>query len=541
MKIKLDISWGLFLFFVYLLSLAFLLFAHYMKICADPALGGEELALAFRNVDCLKYRVQPDSYSTTFSSVLFYWIGSYLLPISVQSARTFKILFMSGLPVIMCLILKRIYHDISYRACLFCVILWLTMAPVTWFSIMSTENCLECFFGFLLLYQALSFSWCRPLWLIIIELLALSVLAVWTVHIYGSAIVLIIASYTWLAWQLITEKRIAVEKKLRLGACFALTCVLTICWMFWPLLFYSTDSLALFAGSRSVTSDWMLMMQSIKYCLSDIFGVPCSYLLGGDINAGALPLFRTGMPALFLLFLGYDAGKNERKMEVLTITVAGILSLIVCIMSTDNPGIRRMMPALTVVALLAGLGVDRILSERNGHSKNIYARPVVILISMMTIGNLLPLVSREYWWVSALLVVALGALVLRSIETLEPLQRRMMSLLVVLVLFVACVTFFESFLDVRRNFSQWLQRDFECFEGKDYVESVEMLCEQVQRGQIVLAGDDYSYDSIIMLKLICDRRGLEYHRPVYDGRWPSRIPSAPYVQKRSEGRNQMSE
>ena len=105
---KKSINLFLILIIVCLISFAILYYAHSIRVNKDVALNGEEAGMAYRSVYLLPEHKQAESYATTSSAVVYYWIGSYLLPITVNSQRIFKILGMSFLPLIMILTMREI-------------------------------------------------------------------------------------------------------------------------------------------------------------------------------------------------------------------------------------------------------------------------------------------------------------------------------------------------------------------------------------------------------------------------------------------------
>lgn len=441
-------SFAIILTLIYLSSLLILLSAHSVRVHKDPGLTGEELAIAYRDVYLLPTRAQDNCYATTFSSAIYYWAGSYLLPISVNSQRIFKIIGMAFLPVLIVLIMRTIRPQTTWRSAAAAALVFLVMPAVTWFSIMVQDFPSDCVFSFLALYLALRFSWQdRPV-KVAGYLLAIGLLIVWFIHFYGGSFPLAVIIPLLLGWKALTGP--SPERIERLAG-WLVFCLATFALVWWPKLYFG-PAVVMFNGGRTLTLNWPAVGHSFSVLFEDIFVASNSYLLGGWMIYPALPGLWYQIVFIALLLAGIFLLWRERNSYLFWLLLIAFFSFIMGGLFGDVPGIRRVFPFLIVAAIWLGFGLEA--AGRFGR------------------GKLLQF---------ALILVLVGS---------------------------AAFTFYGTYRHISLTYQSWLQRDFTYLPGKNYEQTVEALIARSQHEQVILRPHEYSYDLYLLLKLFCQRRGL---------------------------------
>lgn len=463
---------GLLFLGLYAVSLTALLFAHYLKVSADPGLNGEELDCTFRNVAYFGHRVQADEYSAGFSGVLFFWLGSHVVPMGVHYGRLWKIFFMAALPVVAAGLVREGGCRGRGGPMLAGLILAFS-GPVAWLSIMGTDYCLDAVSSLAMLIVAWRIPWDGRPGLIARRLVALVALAVWTVHSYASSLVVFPVMAGALLYRVYTTPGLTrAARHARSGwlvGAGAATCVLAG----WPFLWYASRPLATFMGCEQASLSAGAVPANARTLLGDLFIEPQSYLLSLSVPVAVFPLTVGGVGVLMLAVIGIRGMFRERRAWAVVLCTVGVLSLAMALLAGENGGLRRCIPFAVVMAAFAGVGAERLLS-----------------------GGM-PLLVRR---------VVLAA-----------------------ILCSAMSSYVGGYLRMHSGFKQWLQKDFRFSPGLDYAQTVEAIVRDAAGHQLSFTEKDYDPATFFMLSTLADRRGETYIPPEYAGAWDPRIPRRPYV------------
>ena len=230
------------------------------------------------------------------------------------------------------------------------------------------------------------------------------------------------------------------------------------------------------SGGGKVIIEKTRMIENAEIIFSDLFIQPCSYLIGGEIIS---PVF-SGTAILIPLFgVCGMAWMLVRKRYLITASLALIIlsSLMLGIISGENTGLRRITPLVVCIFIFAGAGVE-----------------LILMISRKTL--------KKYHF---LIYFFLTGLICGSVFTYQ-----------------------KNVSHISNNHRTWLQRNFTYIEGKNYTESVDALVRRMEIRKIELKTDDYSWDVLIMLDMLCRSNGKPYNKPEITGSWPKNIPKSPY-------------
>ena len=470
-------------FHVYLICLASLLFAHYMKITKDPALHGEELAAAYRNVVYLEQHLQSDYMATNFSGTMFYWLGSHLFPCSTQSQRLFKISVVALLPCLLMVLARRIRPETSLGALLFGAVVFILIPSVSWLSITAIECCADVVFSLLMLLLAFTIGRDGWKWRDWARVSAIGILMVWVAHFYGASLVVLPVT----AMVALTRALSGVELRRPAGlwrfAGLVSVGILVFVAIFWPYLYFGTSKLSMFSGGGKCELSPLLILRNLSVVSGDLFVKTDSYMLAGDILPAAFPFFWQGAVLLVLAAVGAFYSIRTGRTEGVSCIAVILLSVVLSGVASSYPGIRRIIPAVVMFVVMAVVGFD-VLWSKAGHP-----------------------VRSVFFTRLAMTVVAVGIVVM------------------------SCRSWIGAYTYVHTHYRPWLQREFVNLDGMDYQQTVETLVARLQKNQITLSHHDYHRDVVVMLRLICQRRGGGYVPPYYDGEWDSRLHEEKFISR----------
>lgn len=531
---------------IYVVAIVALHVAHVVRVTADPALVGEELDFAFRNLVYLDHAIQPDAYSTTFSSVLLYRLAS-VLPggaLTIHYARVFRLWLLAGLPVVAALLARRLVTQQRRLAGWSAAILCLSMTPVVWLGIMSVDYCLDAMFGLSAVLLADRIRWdARPRTLLVLLLTAV-LLTAWTVHLYAASLVIFpvlalqiscrLAGY-WrrspatradAPWRPLTP---AQATALWLVVGVTVTVVIQ-----WPRLLYTTRPLLLFSGARHPALDVQVVERNLSIVLSDMFAVPKSYLLLDNVRRGAFPWQGTGVAAGALALVGGVTALRRRTGERAVVLLAiAALSLLAALVVPENGGIRRCIPCVVVLCVFAGAGCARF---RAVPRRDLLMLGVGLLlwVPVTAVVRHLALGAPGWWPVALSACVTTMALAVVS-EGVRP-RRSLASALLLLLLAGASWGHAWGLGVSYRRYQPWIQKQFALLAEADYEMTVERLIERMRREQLSFSSEQYDPETFFMLFQLARQRGVAYVPPRYSGPWDERLPLAPYIAADSDVR-----
>ncbi len=494
---------------IYTWSLFILLAAHYIRTAKDPGLIGEELAVAFRDTVCFENRRQHDLYAPYYSASIFYWAGNHLLPLTIHTGRLLKIFTVATLPVLLMLLVRYIQPNISLVSSLFGVGLFTLIAPVSWYSIMSTENVLDCPFGLLVLYLALTTNWRASPPRLILRVTTLLVLTAFSVHIYGSSLILLLTAAVGCFFSHQESgggTTPSVSRSFVVAGVFAsLGALLSL----WPLIVYESSSVSLLTSTASFETDWASLEHNFVATFRDFFHYSGSYMIINYLPFAAFPWRLGGLGVMVLAVVGLTTVRSNRNVWLL-ITLIG-LSIIVATFAGINPGIRRVVPLVAALTLAAGLGFERLrLAGSNNRSLKI-SNVILAGVVLWSVFNL----REEYIYANALIlffVLVLSIWFFLARHTSRYVNLVEMSGATLLGLFLAHFIF--SYAMIAERYQAWLQRDFTFLPNKNYEQTVETLVTQAQEEELQLSLENYSCDTILLVELLCRHRNLPCIRPV---------------------------
>ncbi len=470
-------------FHVYLLCLASLLFSHYMKITKDPALHGEELAAAYRNVVYLENHVQSDYMATNFSGTMFYWLGSHLFPCTTQSQRLFKISVVALLPCLLMALARRIRPETSLVALLFGALVFILIPSVSWLSVTAIECCADVVFSVLMLLLAFTVGRDGWKWRDWARVSAIGGMMVWVAHFYGASLVVLPVTAAVVLTRALNGVELRRPDSWWRFASLAAGGILVLVATFWPYLYFGTSKLSMFSGGGKCELSPLMIMRNLSVVSGDLFVKTDSYMLAGDILPAAFPFFWQGAVLLALAGVGVVYVIRTRRAEGLSCVAIILLSVVLSGVASSYPGIRRIIPAVVMFIVMAVVGFDVIWSKA-GHA-------------------------------------------VRAASFI----RRAMVVMTVLIVALSCQSWIGAYKYVHTHYRPWLQREFVNLEGMDYQQTAETLVSRLQKGQIALSRQEYHRDVVVMLQLICRRRGGGYVPPYYDGEWDSRLHEKEFISR----------
>lgn len=420
---------------VYLVSFALLFGAQSVRLNRNDGLIGEDLASAYRNVYLLPLHIQNDGFATNFSGTVYFWLGSYLLPLSVASQGLFKIISMAFFPLILILLMRTVRPATAWPTLLLSALLLATIPPLSWYSIMTAEYALDCVYAFFSLWLAFNFSWHDPPGRLSGRLCLLGLSIIWFANLYPTCLIIALIIPLLLGVRIWTEKPAAAGRHawgpLQRSLCWLTFVSLTFLGTLWPKWYFGPQ-VTIFTGGGKPTLDWASLANSWSYMISDLFIKPVSYLANGDILIPAWPYWLTGGPLLLLALAGcWLLWREKNRFAVWLLLIAGS-SFGLGLFAGVNPGIRRIFPFVVVMVIAAGFGLEQL-------SKGRRTRPA-------------------YW---ALVIFLLGS---------------------------SLFLFWQTYAYVAVSFRPWLQREFTYLPGKNYAGTVETLVGMSQRGPLKLRG-----------------------------------------------------
>lgn len=442
----------------------------------NPMLWGEEVACSFRNVVFLEQHLQADCYATNFSAYVFYWIGSHLMPMTIESLRIWKILFMSSLGPLMSAILLRIQPRIGLWLAALPALLFPLIPTVAMFSTVGVETGLDSLFTFLLFYLALGISWSREsAFRTGVRLILCSLLSVWSVHIYGSAL-----SVICIAWVIVFYRSIFEFQGSRqihfLAALFVL--VITVAASFWPLKYFGPRVLMMYGGGNAslLFND---VWKSIYFNFLDFFVTSSTYEVRGRLPFPAFPWELNGL--LLVLFAFAGAAGFLRRRSVGWLILVGFSSAVLTIISGPMPGIRRTFPLLIIMLLLAAVGI---------YNLHILARACAINMNHSRRASVEGGGGRP-----------------RILDSLRFLMLHRSSMFFsILMLFVTIGIFGRTLWRMKEIYSPATPWKFSAIQEKNYNETIETIVDRLTREEVELSLKDYDFNYVLFFDLICRRR-----------------------------------
>ena len=517
---------------IYAISLSLLLFAHYMRVTVNPALNGEELEFTFRNIVYFTKRVQPDAYSTTFSSSAFYWIGSHVMPMSIHYGRVWRILFLAGMPVLIAILVRQLWPGASRLSCVSAALLYMFLAPVTWLSILSIDYCIDCAFGFVLFLIVVRTRWSALVRTLLWRLLAMAVLSAWTIHLYGSIFVLFPVLMLYVPWRILRTGNLDPGSRLaRLGVVF-LAGGITTGLIFWPTLYYVTQPLAMFGGVRKGTIELEGIVHNVSVMLHDLFLETQSYLLEADMQMPAFPIVHTGVAVVLLAGVGCYACMRSRSAPAVALAAVALLSLGLGITVQDNPGLRRCMPMVIALCVFAGVGMDVVCRQWNWTGSR-FSCCLLIAIGMVSIWWAVGEVgSKSEVW-PFLMIAGVAWLLWGFIAVFPKVKTWSARTGVTVMLASAGFCFFAGYVQMRQYFDPWLQLPFTYLPGRNYEETIEELAVEMQQNKLSFSESQYAPATFMLWQVLADRRERPFIPPIYHGDWDGRIPRHPIVSSAS--------
>ena len=486
---------------LYAWSFALLFIAHLIKTTKDPGLGGEEIACGFNNAVYFAAREQRDGYAVDFSAHIFYWIGSYLMPFTIHSARLFKIIFVAAVPALLALLMKTVKPDARVFSRVFSALLFSLIPAMSWISIWGFEWILDLFFGLILLILCLRFEWGVPPGRRLAGLGGLALLAVWCVHIYPSSFIVVPVSLLILLARSWTAPR---QGSVWLRVLTALvTIAAVILAAHWPYLYFKTPYLSFLRGGGQIAWDWESLRLNLQLNYEDFFTRAASYLITGWLPYPAFPWERGGAALIVLMLCGALWVRRNPALAWLII-LAGC-SLVITLAVGANPGIRRAFPLVAVMCVLAGLGIERLIATPRSPA---WAR---IFLGLILLGaGVTALIAwggtRPYAAVVAAVSLVIPWLLGRRIFVVYPAAARAAACL---YLAVHASNLWVTYDFVAHNYENWLQREFTYYPGMNYEETMEEMVRRARREELYFTKEEYHYDTVVFLDLMCKRRGLQ--------------------------------
>jgi hypothetical protein len=486
---------------LYVWALALFLTAHWARVAADPGLMGEEIAQSFRNPVYFAHRLQADGYATGFSAHAFFLIGTYVLPLSVSSGRVFKMLFVALLAPLLAGMVLRTNPRVSPLVAAFPGVLFPLLPSMAFFASLGADFVLDCVFTLALLWLALDFTWNpraqQGFWN---RLVAMGLLTVWSLHFYAGSLSVIATAYAVLLARSLVGHRSARDR-LKAVALFAFFCAVVAVVACWPYAYFE-GPLVVLKGGGSLDLRKEMLLHAVRYNYDDLFVRSSTYLVGEAFAIPVFPWRRGGAMIMVLVLVGIvSVARHRRGVWIL---VMGFSNLGVSLLSGEFPGIRRSVPVVLAICLLAALGFQFLLDQRAAVARTLISPAAVAAIIAFT-SDLWGPVRWEYW---ALGIGALGPLVLWSRAGIARHHKAILQVLMGGMLVAPSITFAEVCLHMRARFKAPLSREFVFLPGKNYEETIEELVARMQEGQISLSRKDYSFDNLVLLDLICKRRGL---------------------------------
>lgn len=410
---------------IYAVSFSLLFYGHSIKVKKDPGLNGEELAAAYRNVYLLPSHVQSDCYATNFSSTIYYWLGTYLIPITVNSQRIFKIIAMAFLPVLMFLIMHEIRPRTSWESAIMAPLLFMAAPAISWLSMMAIETPTDVVFSFLALLLAIRFSWKRNGISILMNLTLIGILIGWFVNFYGGSLVIALFIPLIIGWKVIAEKEYD-----RWGY-WLFFCAAAYLLIWWPKL-YSGPGVVMFGGGRVLDLTWNSIWNNLYVLYEDLFIKPKSYLVGGEVFYAVFPWLWYKILFLALVSSGVFALFYEKNKYTFWLLMIAAFNLFLGSLSSTFPGIRRVIPMIAITFIYGGFGIDLLVRMPWG---DYFKKGLIIFLA----ANALYIFSENYKFVSV-------------------------------------------------SYKPWLQRTFTYLPNKNYAETIEALISSARTEPLRLRG-----------------------------------------------------
>jgi tetratricopeptide (TPR) repeat protein len=513
---------------IYALALGLLFFAHYVRISVDPALNGEELEFAFRNIIYFAECVQPDAYSTTFSSSLFYWIGSHLIPMSIHYGRVWRILFLAGVPVLIAMLVRQLWPGASRFSSVSAALLFMFLAPVTWLSILSVDYCIDCLFGFVLFLLVVRTRWSAPIKSLLWRLLLMAALSTWTIHLYGSIAVLFPVLVLYIPWRIVRTRNLGREPRLARLAIAGVAAGLTTGLIFWPRWYYETQPLVMFGGPRKGTFAPESLVHNVAVILNDLFLETRSYMLEADMQMPAFPVAHTGVTVALLAVVGCCACMRARIAPAAALAAVGLLSFGLGVTVYENPGLRRCIPMVIALSVFAGVGTEVVCRQLNSSGSRLSCCLLVALGMVSAWWAVGEAGTKTEGW--PFLIIAGIAWLLWGLIAMFPRIKPWSARTGVAAMVVSAgFCFFTGYAQMRQYFDPWLQLPFTYLPGRNYEETIEELAIKLQQKRLSFSDSQYAPATFMLWWVLADRRGSPYMAPAYHGDWDTRIPRLPFV------------
>ncbi|NMC62882.1 MAG: hypothetical protein GYA55_06895 [SAR324 cluster bacterium] len=496
----------------YVVFLGLLLFMHHTRIAKDDGLIGEELAVGYRNVVYFEQQRITDGYSTNYSGQIFYYIGSKVLPITINSARILTILATAFLGPLILLFMYRLCPRASLLSAWFPVLLLPMLPAVAWYGSIATENLTDCAFSFAALYSAFDWHWCwrrTSFWVRLFSFIALFAFAV---HFYPSSLPVLMCTLMIVLWRTWSQKESIKGALFQLGIFALIVAALTV----WPYFYYNESHIPLWQGGGQLLLTKEALWSNLRINYLDLFVQPASYLIGGYVEQPCFAFFRGGIFIVFLLVLGlFSFNRQQESFSILFITIA---SLALTTVAGANPGIRRAMPFVICFCLFAGMGIHFIATRRS-----------IILVRTLS-ALIVPVIlysCRAYYpdlslrFITIISALSAAAILCVSIFLAHQDRSRLIAPVFGIVFLVApFLNFLDASESVSKHYTAWLQRQFKYMPGKNYEETIGALLQSMQKESIEISTDDYAFETLVLLDLFCRRRQISCIPPRIVGNGP---------------------
>ncbi|MCB0358127.1 MAG: hypothetical protein KDD44_00770 [Bdellovibrionales bacterium] len=397
-----TVNWRLIASLVVVYVGSFLAFAatFFAKLARNPAIDKEHLNSVWRPILCLERGVQVDPWAANFTSDVLFWLSSHIFTPSHVNFALFKCSLIALLPVAMSVLLLSVARPLRLLPVLVICALVVLAPPLNYLGAFPSENGLEAVFGLLLLAWSLRLSHPpRPLSSQTAEAIGFAVAMAFASHTYGTILcfllpALVIAAIRTGDWHAIEMSRAGLVA-LRRGVRWpALVAGVVLVGSLWPFIVYQTRPLRLFFGGvRGGIGELLLRLfhgdplGSLSLYGHDLAGTggPFSYLLFDYISHPVAAPERGGLVLLFAVLLGLSQIRRHPRMAIL---VAIVLLNVGVMLLTAEPttGIRRALPMVCAMFLLAGVGFDLLYHYRS--SSRVLGAIFVGLVSWSAVASL---------------------------------------------------------------------------------------------------------------------------------------------------------
>ncbi|GAA4803119.1 hypothetical protein GCM10023200_45430 [Actinomycetospora chlora] len=303
---------------------------------AQGVITGEEASISHRDALALRLGWQPSIWSTNVGGQLFFWLAGHLDPdYGLLYARKWKAAATALLPAVVYLVARR-RLACGRPAGAVAGVLAVVVPGVAMLAWVGIETPLDVVAGLAAVYAATS----RTRWWWLGLPLAGVAVSCYTAGLAVAAVVLLPA--------------VLRVRGVRDGARAVLGLALGLAVLFVPLLWWRNGGIVVTGGGRA-GADPGAVGEHLRQLADYAFVSGSSYYYVAE-----LPLFGSALAAAVLL-AGAVAGVALRPRPTWPWAAVGLASLALYAVSSGVPGARRVVVAVAVVALLAGVAVDALV------------------------------------------------------------------------------------------------------------------------------------------------------------------------------------